>query len=56
VFNPQPIQALQGVRITQIACGDSHCLAVTVAGHVHRYLYSFMYYDTLPHPLSFSFV
>ncbi|XP_052141834.1 ultraviolet-B receptor UVR8-like [Oryza glaberrima] len=37
VFNPQPIQALQGVRITQIACGDSHCLAVTVAGHVHSW-------------------
>uniref|UniRef100_J3LDS2 RCC1-like domain-containing protein n=1 Tax=Oryza brachyantha TaxID=4533 RepID=J3LDS2_ORYBR len=37
VFNPQPIQALQGVRVAQIACGDSHCLAVTVAGHVHSW-------------------
>uniref|UniRef100_A0A0D9VH12 RCC1-like domain-containing protein n=1 Tax=Leersia perrieri TaxID=77586 RepID=A0A0D9VH12_9ORYZ len=37
VFNPQPIRALQGVRIAQIACGDSHCLAVTNAGHVHSW-------------------
>jgi alpha-tubulin suppressor-like RCC1 family protein len=36
VFNPLPIQALQGIKIKQIACGDSHCLAVTVNGQVHR--------------------
>ncbi|KAL5225219.1 hypothetical protein ABZP36_011858 [Zizania latifolia] len=34
VVNPQPIEALQGVRITQIACGDSHCLSVTATGQV----------------------
>lgn len=37
VFHPQPIEALQGIKIKQIACGDSHCLAVTDAGQVHRY-------------------
>ncbi|KAF8404057.1 hypothetical protein HHK36_008934 [Tetracentron sinense] len=34
LFTPQPIKALQGVRIKQIACGDSHCLAVTMEGIV----------------------
>ncbi|KAL6498088.1 Ultraviolet-B receptor uvr8 [Orobanche gracilis] len=34
LFSPQPIRALQGVRIKQIACGDSHCLAVTMEGKV----------------------
>ncbi|KAJ3675221.1 hypothetical protein LUZ60_004263 [Juncus effusus] len=34
VFTPQPVKALQGLRIRQIACGDSHCLAVTVDGQV----------------------
>ncbi|GAB4855716.1 Ultraviolet-B receptor uvr8 [Ancistrocladus abbreviatus] len=34
VFTPQPIRALDGVRIKQIACGDSHCLAVTMEGEV----------------------
>ncbi|GAB2229078.1 hypothetical protein Droror1_Dr00023213 [Drosera rotundifolia] len=34
LFTPQPIRALEGVRIRQIACGDSHCLAVTVQGEV----------------------
>ncbi|GMH11387.1 hypothetical protein Nepgr_013228 [Nepenthes gracilis] len=33
-FTPQPIKALDGVRIKQIACGDSHCLAVTLLGEV----------------------
>ncbi|KAG8071013.1 hypothetical protein GUJ93_ZPchr0006g45541 [Zizania palustris] len=37
VFNPQPIEVLQGVRITQIACADSHCLVVTAAGQVHSW-------------------
>uniref|UniRef100_J3LY24 RCC1-like domain-containing protein n=1 Tax=Oryza brachyantha TaxID=4533 RepID=J3LY24_ORYBR len=32
VFTPQPVKALQGIKIKQIACGDSHCLAVTMAG------------------------
>ncbi|KAF8377070.1 hypothetical protein HHK36_030443 [Tetracentron sinense] len=36
LFTPQPIKALQGVRIKQIACGDSHCLAVTMEGEVQR--------------------
>ncbi|KAG2301056.1 hypothetical protein Bca52824_029707 [Brassica carinata] len=34
LFTPLPIKALQGVRIKQIACGDSHCLAVTMEGEV----------------------
>lgn len=36
LFTPQPIKALQGKRIKQIACGDSHCLAVTMDGEVQR--------------------
>ncbi|KAG8044846.1 hypothetical protein GUJ93_ZPchr0769g2648 [Zizania palustris] len=34
VFTPQPVKALQGIKIKQIACGDSHCLAVTMTGEV----------------------
>ncbi|KAL9263569.1 Ultraviolet-B receptor UVR8-like protein [Drosera capensis] len=34
LFSPQPIRALDGVKIRQIACGDSHCLAVTIQGEV----------------------
>ncbi|KAK6259177.1 hypothetical protein SCA6_013651 [Theobroma cacao] len=34
VFTPQPIKALHGLTIKQIACGDSHCLAVTMEGEV----------------------
>ncbi|KAL4590641.1 hypothetical protein LXL04_003578 [Taraxacum kok-saghyz] len=30
-FIPQPIKALQGLRIRQIVCGDSHCLAVSLS-------------------------
>lgn len=37
VFAPQPIKALQGIRIKQIACGDSHCLAVTMEGTVQSW-------------------
>ncbi|XP_020588013.1 ultraviolet-B receptor UVR8 [Phalaenopsis equestris] len=37
VFTPQPIKALQGIRIKQIACGDSHCLAVTMEGIVQSW-------------------
>jgi alpha-tubulin suppressor-like RCC1 family protein len=36
LFTPQPIKALHGLKIKQIACGDSHCLAVTVEGEVQR--------------------
>lgn len=36
LFTPQPIKALHGLKIKQIACGDSHCLAVTVGGEVQR--------------------
>ena len=47
LFTPLPIKALHGIRIKQIACGDSHCLAVTMDGEVQRYLllltYSFFY-------------
>ncbi|KAL0643151.1 hypothetical protein Bca4012_041441 [Brassica carinata] len=37
LFTPLPIKALQGVRIKQIACGDSHCLAVTMEGEVQSW-------------------
>uniref|UniRef100_A0A803PIG1 RCC1-like domain-containing protein n=1 Tax=Cannabis sativa TaxID=3483 RepID=A0A803PIG1_CANSA len=37
LFTPQPIKALHGIRITQIACGDSHCLAVTMEGEVQSW-------------------
>ncbi|ONK73282.1 uncharacterized protein A4U43_C04F29310 [Asparagus officinalis] len=37
VFTPQPIIALQGIKIKQIACGDSHCLAITINGEVHSW-------------------
>ncbi|KAL6542382.1 Ultraviolet-B receptor uvr8 [Orobanche minor] len=37
LFSPQPIKALQGLRIKQIACGDSHCLAVTMEGQVQSW-------------------
>ncbi|KAH6791329.1 Regulator of chromosome condensation family protein [Perilla frutescens var. frutescens] len=37
LFSPQPIKALQGLRIKQIACGDSHCLAVTMEGEVQSW-------------------
>ncbi|KAI4385198.1 hypothetical protein MLD38_003251 [Melastoma candidum] len=37
VFTPQPVKALHGVRIKQIACGDSHCLAVNMDGEVHSW-------------------
>lgn len=36
LFTPQPIKALHGICIKQIACGDSHCLAVTMEGEVQR--------------------
>uniref|UniRef100_A0A803L4T6 Ultraviolet-B receptor UVR8 n=1 Tax=Chenopodium quinoa TaxID=63459 RepID=A0A803L4T6_CHEQI len=34
LFIPHPIKTLDGVKIKQIACGDSHCLAVTMDGVV----------------------
>uniref|UniRef100_A0A1D1Z6V7 Putative E3 ubiquitin-protein ligase HERC4 n=1 Tax=Anthurium amnicola TaxID=1678845 RepID=A0A1D1Z6V7_9ARAE len=37
VFTPQPVKALQGIKIKQIACGDSHCLAVTMDGGVQSW-------------------
>ncbi|KAF7840143.1 ultraviolet-B receptor UVR8 [Senna tora] len=37
LFTPLPIKALQGIRIKQIACGDSHCLAVTMEGEVQSW-------------------
>ncbi|GMY12552.1 ultraviolet-B receptor UVR8 isoform X2 [Fagus crenata] len=37
LFTPQPIKALHGLKIKQIACGDSHCLAVTVEGEVQSW-------------------
>ncbi|KAJ4964842.1 hypothetical protein NE237_016691 [Protea cynaroides] len=37
LFTPQPIKALQGVMIKQIACGDSHCLAITMEGEVQSW-------------------
>ncbi|CAK8567957.1 unnamed protein product [Lathyrus sativus] len=37
LFIPQPIRALQGLRIKQLVCGDSHCLAVTMEGEVQSW-------------------
>ncbi|KAH7520537.1 hypothetical protein FEM48_Zijuj08G0154500 [Ziziphus jujuba var. spinosa] len=37
LFTPLPIKALHGLKIKQIACGDSHCLAVTVEGEVQSW-------------------
>ncbi|KAG5393982.1 hypothetical protein IGI04_023945 [Brassica rapa subsp. trilocularis] len=37
LFTPLPIKALHGIRIQQIACGDSHCLAVTMDGEVQSW-------------------
>eukprot|EP00246_Nothoceros_aenigmaticus_P002684 TRINITY_DN13533_c0_g1_i1.p1 TRINITY_DN13533_c0_g1~~TRINITY_DN13533_c0_g1_i1.p1 ORF type:complete len:452 (-),score=54.98 TRINITY_DN13533_c0_g1_i1:408-1763(-) len=37
LFIPHPIKALQGLVIKQIACGDSHCLAITKDGEVHSW-------------------
>ncbi|KAM7529890.1 hypothetical protein LguiB_033300 [Lonicera macranthoides] len=37
LFTPQPIKSLHGLRIRQIACGDSHCLAVTMEGEVQSW-------------------
>ncbi|EFJ17371.1 hypothetical protein SELMODRAFT_179009 [Selaginella moellendorffii] len=37
LFVPHPIKALQGLEIRQIACGDSHCLAVTADGEVYSW-------------------
>ncbi|XP_051217408.1 ultraviolet-B receptor UVR8 [Lolium perenne] len=37
VFTPQPVKALQGIQIKQLACGDSHCLAVTMDGEVQSW-------------------
>ncbi|KAM5577870.1 hypothetical protein ABKV19_008281 [Rosa sericea] len=37
LFTPQPIKALHGLKIRQIACGDSHCLAVTMEGQVQSW-------------------
>lgn len=34
LFIPHPIKALEGLEIKQIACGDSHCLAITADGGV----------------------
>ncbi|CAK8579014.1 unnamed protein product [Lathyrus sativus] len=34
LFIPHPIRALQGLMIKQIACGDCHCLAVTMESKV----------------------
>ncbi|KZV19038.1 hypothetical protein F511_08466 [Dorcoceras hygrometricum] len=37
LFSPQPIKAIRGLQIKQIACGDSHCLAVTMEGELHSW-------------------
>ena len=44
---PQPIIALQGLRIKQIACGDSHCLAVTMEGEVQRFVFLHQFFIIL---------
>ena len=40
LFTPLPIEALQGLRIKQIACGDNHCMAVTMDSARCRVLFS----------------
>lgn len=37
LFIPRAIKGLKGLEIKQIACGDSHCLAVTGDGEVHSW-------------------
>ncbi|KAL3696817.1 hypothetical protein R1sor_010893 [Riccia sorocarpa] len=37
LFIPHPIKALKGIEFKQIACGDSHCLAITTDGEVHSW-------------------
>ncbi|KAG9147843.1 hypothetical protein Leryth_003445 [Lithospermum erythrorhizon] len=37
LFSPMPIKALQSMRIKQIACGDSHCIALTMEGELHSW-------------------
>nr|ABR17254.1 unknown [Picea sitchensis] len=37
LFIPHAIKTLQGLQIKQIACGDSHCLAVTINGEVQSW-------------------
>lgn len=37
LFIPQPIKALGGMAIRQIACGDCHCMAITGEGEVHSW-------------------
>ncbi|ERN08779.1 ultraviolet-B receptor UVR8 [Amborella trichopoda] len=37
LFTPRPIKSLQGLKIKQITCGDSHCLAVTAQGEVQSW-------------------
>lgn len=67
LFIPQPIRALQGLRIKQIACGDSHCLAVTMEGEVQRFVvldrificlrsYFFLSITTIPASVKFFFL
>ncbi|GAA0165556.1 guanyl-nucleotide exchange factor [Lithospermum erythrorhizon] len=34
LFSPMPIKALQYMQIKQIACGDSHCIALTIEGEL----------------------
>jgi hypothetical protein len=43
LFIPHPIRALQGLKIKQIACGDCHCLAVTMENKVLRYVALFVF-------------
>jgi hypothetical protein len=43
LFIPHPIRALQGLQIKQIACGDCHCLAVTMESKVLRYVALFCF-------------
>lgn len=49
LFTPQPIKALHGIKIRQIACGDSHCLAVTMEGEVQRLVVLYKTLSRSPH-------
>jgi alpha-tubulin suppressor-like RCC1 family protein len=36
-FSPQPITALSGVAVRQVACGDAHTLVATEAGELYAF-------------------
>lgn len=37
MFLPKPIVGLSGIGVTQLACGDTHTLAVTAGGQLFSF-------------------